>query len=261
MAEATCGVPECEKPARRRGLCSMHEYRLRVHGSLEKPPKTQWPRGKARPDFIPKHPAVCTAEGCERPSKVRGLCSTHYLQFRENDGVLTPIAPRRANRGTTCKSDGCDREARTRHWCQVHYMEWRRTGQEPTGPVAPPCGSKEVVSYGGVHARLRRRIGEASKFRCVDCDQPASDWSYDNEDPDELIGENVGRMMRYSLKPEHYTPRCRGCHARYDEGSAYVGDHSRCSNGHLATGDNTYVRPSGAPVCRDCRRVTPSSLR
>ncbi len=78
-----------------------------------------------------------------------------------------------------------------------------------------------VVTYDGAHMRIYRERGKAKYYACVDCGATAQDWSYDRTDPDELTGEVVtpdGRpiMVPYSMKPEHYSPRCKSCHIRLD---------------------------------------------
>lgn len=40
MAERTCSIPECEKPARKRGWCQMHYWRFRKYGSTDNPRPT-----------------------------------------------------------------------------------------------------------------------------------------------------------------------------------------------------------------------------
>ena len=88
--------------------------------------------------------------------------------------------------------------------------------------------TKEVVTYGGAHARVKRAAGEADLYPCVDCGGPAQDWSYDHEDPDEIYGwlprhpNSRGNdcYAPYSLKVEHYQPRCKRCHRRLDLASA-----------------------------------------
>ena len=73
----------------------------------------------------------------------------------------------------------------------------------------------DALSYVSFHQRLRRDQGHASKRECVDCGQPAHEWSYDGLDPNDLPHER-GEGIRYSLKPEHYHPRCRPCHRSHD---------------------------------------------
>lgn len=69
-------------------------------------------------------------------------------------------------------------------------------------------------TYNGLHRRLRREIGSASEYACVDCSEPAHEWSYDHSDPDALA-DSTGSL--YSLNPSHYEPRCHTCHRRFDQ--------------------------------------------
>lgn len=68
-------------------------------------------------------------------------------------------------------------------------------------------------TYETVHSRLHRGRGPAWQFCCVDCGGPASEWSYDNSCPDELVD---ARGLRYSINPDRYAPRCSPCHAVLD---------------------------------------------
>jgi hypothetical protein len=48
------------------------------------------------------------------------------------------------------------------------------------------------------------------------CETQAQTWSYDGLDPDELVGTGQADGLRYSVKPEHYLPRCYRCHKAHD---------------------------------------------
>lgn len=72
------------------------------------------------------------------------------------------------------------------------------------------------VGYSGAHRRVSAVRGGASTHPCVDCGLPARDWSYDHADPEELFEEQRGRLLAYSMKPEHYVPRCKRCHNAFD---------------------------------------------
>lgn len=70
-------------------------------------------------------------------------------------------------------------------------------------------------SYRTMHLRLARHA-PATNFACVDCGGKANEWSYDHQDPDELK-EVWGRYpVSYSIKLDHYQPRCVPCHRTYD---------------------------------------------
>jgi HNH endonuclease len=63
-----CGVNECKKPRRQRGLCAMHAKRLRVHGDIAK--------------VLPKGTFAtftqCTIDNCKKPHAAKGMCQMHY---------------------------------------------------------------------------------------------------------------------------------------------------------------------------------------
>jgi len=86
--------------------------------------------------------------------------------------------------------------------------------------AAHRASRKQMVTYGGAHNRVHRERGRAKNHPCWDCGQPAFDWSYNHEDPDEVEGIVTMRgrdfLMPYSLKPEFYVPRCRTCHSAFD---------------------------------------------
>lgn len=72
---------------------------------------------------------------------------------------------------------------------------------------------KFIVGYYPAHRRVDRQRGRARNHDCADCGAPAAEWSYDRTDPDELVSP---RGLTYSVKPEHYSPRCITCHRIFD---------------------------------------------
>ena len=70
----------------------------------------------------------------------------------------------------------------------------------------------DAGSYENAHQRVKRARGSATAHKCVDCGQNARHWSYDHKDPD----ERSGTKGPYSLKVEHYEPRCVPCHKQMD---------------------------------------------
>jgi hypothetical protein len=62
-------------------------------------------------------------------------------------------------------------------------------------------------SYAVWHHRVTKARGPASEYACVDCGNPAQDWSTVNLSSDDLWAR--------------FQPRCRRCHRRHDGG---VGD-------------------------------------
>ena len=62
-------------------------------------------------------------------------------------------------------------------------------------------------SYAVWHHRVTKARGPASEYACIDCGNPAQDWSTANPSSDDLWAR--------------FQPRCRRCHRRHDGG---VGD-------------------------------------
>ena len=58
------------------------------------------------------------------------------------------------------------------------------------------------VSYHGRHSRVYHARGHAADQVCIDCGEPAHEWSQ--------VHGTTG------AEPDHYEPRCRSCHRDYD---------------------------------------------
>lgn len=69
----------------------------------------------------------------------------------------------------------------------------------------------EEPNYKAMHQRVRAARGRAVDHRCIDCGQPAEDWSCRRDVP--LVCTD---KRYYSLNVEHYDPRCKPCHGLYD---------------------------------------------
>lgn len=68
-----CWDDECDRPARKLGLCTKHYDRFRKHGDT----KTVL---KGAPPRVPKRP--CSIEDCDNIAKNRGWCPKHYSRWR-----------------------------------------------------------------------------------------------------------------------------------------------------------------------------------
>lgn len=68
----------------------------------------------------------------------------------------------------------------------------------------PGCSKRKGdPTYGARHRRVEAAKGKANGHSCIDgCGRQAQDWTQ--------IHGTTG------LEPEHYEPRCRSCHRRYD---------------------------------------------
>ena len=127
----------------------------------------------------------------------------------ERYGTLTVVEYVPGVKLWRCRCD-CGRER------EVRRRELRRFKASSCGD--PLHRRADVVGYLGVHDRLRRDRGKAKEHQCVDCGNQAAHWSYNHDDPDELSGPQgtKGPHYPYSLKPEHYAPRCKSCHVAFD---------------------------------------------
>lgn len=158
---------------------------------------------------------TCSIPDCGRKALMRTWCATHYNRWRETGVVGGPIEPRRKNVGTLCSAPDCARPAVSVGMCSTHYQRSIGRNKLPLDAPVVRYGFKgDDITYSGMHMRLKRWRGDAAVFRCIDCDEPAMHWSYDNADPDERIDALSG--LAYSTDTEHYEPRCVSCHARFD---------------------------------------------
>lgn len=73
MADTTCAITACEKPARKRGWCYTHYSRWQRHGD----PEYDQPRA-ARTTGV----AECSIDGCTGKVFGRGWCTMHWTRWR-----------------------------------------------------------------------------------------------------------------------------------------------------------------------------------
>ncbi len=91
-AEAkSCNQPDCDMPARARGLCSKHYQRLRyaqkraedrgepIPADLEQA-RTQQAR-KSNRRTAKRGGGVCSVDGCERTNYAKGMCGKHFMEW------------------------------------------------------------------------------------------------------------------------------------------------------------------------------------
>lgn len=206
QATRICSLTDCDKPISHRTWCEGHYRRWLDHGDPQ--------AGRRSPTGGP-----CSVDACERPVAARGWCTLHYYRWKRT-GLLEVPAP--VDPG--CAIEDCDRPHGRRGWCKLHYERWLSNGdpmivlpsaRDFAGELSPAWHGDDVT-YSGMHIRLRRVRGVAQGLDCVDCGGQAAHWSYDHADPDEVTGTVEGRSVRFSLKTEHYEPRCNRCHTLFD---------------------------------------------
>lgn len=135
MAERICTVEGCERKATKNiktaPLCYTHDARRRAGiPDLE----------IVTPQKLSEH---CTIEGCDYPTRAKGLCDAHYQRSVRGDVVEVTIARRRVTK--PCLSEGCENPGRSRGYCSMHYYRWLTNG----GDVGP---SQTVRTGRAAHA-------------------------------------------------------------------------------------------------------------
>lgn len=174
------------------------------------------PRAGIDPSLWPE----CDAEGCVLRVRSSGArwCETHYYRMRRN-GTMDLTHPQRTER-QTCRVEGCDLpDVGPHELCAAHNARQRRYGDPTHSPgwnvmrgPGHPMWLGDDVSYSGAHSRVRSHRGSATMHPCVDCGDPAKQWSYDRTDP----AEKQSDMGPYSADVERYAARCVPCHKRFD---------------------------------------------
>lgn len=212
MAQRTCSVEGCGKPARRRGWCGAHHQRWLRHGD----PLRGGPllRQGSSPD------GLCLTPDCDRPVVARGWCAPHYQRWCKDGDVRVDAPIRRfGTPAPPCSVEECDKPARKHGMCPTHADRVRHYG-DPLHGHQPQDGENNhnwrgdaIATYGGMHARLKYLIGRARDFPCVDCGNRADDWSYIGPCPDERLSTK-GRPWCTHI--ECFTTRCRSCHGLFD---------------------------------------------
>lgn len=124
-------------------------------------------------------------------------------------------AGRRAGNGQALWLCQCDCGTQTAH--SGSNLRRRRTlscgcRREPVDLTAP-------VTYAAAHKRVRAKRGPATAYGCVDCGDPANEWSYDHSEAafeqEQAVRGDRGHVsvLRFHPDPAYYSPRCRSCHA------------------------------------------------
>lgn len=168
--------------------------------------------------------ATCSIDGCSSPVDARMLCSAHYKKLLRYGDPLW-VAPRRKpdlvghRFGSLVVIEDAGGPYEWRCQCDCGEITRTRTWNLRSGN-ALTCGNgvnhrrKPLAGYAGAHKRVRKTKGSPRDHQCVDCGSRASEWSYDHQDPNQLIEDGSG--LPYSLASEHYQPRCTPCHRTFD---------------------------------------------
>jgi hypothetical protein len=226
VSEASCAVVTCDAPVERLEWCETHHRRFKRTGS----PYGRFARYED-PDLVVDYgEKTCSVEDCIRPAVARGLCARCLRRAKRTGEELPPTFRQFYAEGTLCVIVDCEAPVCARGWCKRHWHNWNRTGN-PLG-IGRWKGKDnnrwvgDHVGYPGMHDRVKRALGPATDYWCVDsCGDQAEDWSYDHLDPEEHVQEVKTRYrsgaywswLPFSLDITHYQPRCEPCHLRLDK--------------------------------------------
>jgi hypothetical protein len=232
----------------------------------------------------------CSVEGCPKPVKARGWCSTHYRRWQRTGGVGSASTTRALH---PCRVPECDKTARTLGLCGMHAHRFKKTGDPgPAGTIRTQkvCSAKDCdrIARGQglclMHYRRMRRSGDAEGltlerrfFDHIAGEDERGCWIWDTPHPESGYGQfGGGNAHRWSyeffvadipagleldhlcrsrscVNPWHLDPVPTAVNVLRGEGPAAVNARkTHCIHGHEFTPGNTY-RPPGRPNTRHCR--------
>lgn len=169
---------------------------------------------------------TCSLSDCDKPLKRAGYCYGHYMKTWRYGTPTPKFASRAADLigqrfGTLVVVDRVEQ-----HWhCVCDCGETRKvaTGDLNRTGGSATCGNRtehyrrDDAGYTAAHERCRSDRGRVNLHDCIGCGRTAQHWSYNHDDPDERQALGLSaNPVAYSLKPEHYSPRCVSCHKRFD---------------------------------------------
>jgi len=171
---------------------------------------------------------TCSLDGCSNPIKRATFCYSHYMK-NWRYGTPTPAFPpkwddirgkrfgtlvviERSAQSWRCQCD-CGRER------AASAGELNREGDASTCGHRKTHRRRDSAGYSAAHRRVRQDRGPIREHNCVECGNPAGHWSYNHDDPDELLAVGLSaNPVAYSLDPANYSPRCVPCHKIFDLG-------------------------------------------
>lgn len=169
---------------------------------------------------------TCSLPACGKPLKRAGYCYGHYMKAwrygtpePEHASRIVDVQGQRF--GTLTVAERRDHQWLCRCDCGrtrlVSAGDLNRYGDVATCGHRPTHHRSEDAGYSAAHDRVRRDRGPIGEHLCTNCGDQAKHWSYDHNDPDELLEYGLSaNAVAYSLNPDHYSPRCVPCHKRYD---------------------------------------------
>lgn len=184
---------------------------------------------------------ICSAPDCDRPAKVKGMCSMHYQRQRKTTGPPCPVP-------------GCTGRVFAKGLCVGHYMRQRGNGtpdhDRPINSHIQPLGAE--VTHDG---RVLAKTAEGWQRRALVV------WTKAHGRPP-TPGYVIHHLNEDSRddRPANLVAITPSYHAQI-HAAAFVANNRRtrlarptCRNGHPWTEENTAYTKEGWRVCRACRR-------
>lgn len=138
--------------------------------------------------------STCSIGDCPRKHHARGLCLTHYMQFKRGVAPSGPIRSRVRDKPPECTEDGCAEPVKAKGLCKTHYQRLLRHGHtryHTRKKPAKQCGiagcdnvlyAKDLCHAHYIKQRKWRAVGvDAARYQemlreqggvCAICQQP-----------------------------------------------------------------------------------------
>lgn len=124
----------------------------------------------------------CSVEGCTRPRRARGWCTSHYQRWHAHGAVQADRPLKSRVKGHTCSITTCSHAAYSRDWCSMHYQRWLHHGDPLGGNPSP----KKV---------LRCTVADDGTKTCTACEQQLP----------------LSEFHRATNSPTGYRSQCKPC--------------------------------------------------
>jgi hypothetical protein len=76
---------------------------------------------------------TCSAEGCKRAYRAKGLCFFHYKKWRRGELEAKP------SRYDLCSKPECKKKVFQHGLCEEHFTAWKKSRKKNQGAAAAPA--------------------------------------------------------------------------------------------------------------------------
>jgi len=188
----------------------------------------------------------CSIDNCERPSRTRGWCATHYSRFLKY-GAPEKVAVRKRSK---CAVPDCVNPTRARGICGKHYQQWKSGRLDHADELGLPFVAKQCSVDGCVKPERSRGM----------CMNHYAKWSKYG-DP---MADGV-KIRSDALRAAWKTCAAEGCErlAMSQKKDWCEGHWLRVKNhgdplAHMQLGRFHYIpRPPGMEWCTTCKSFLP----